>query len=77
MFDVINNSKDEIEELKLLEEYVGNIVKKLNIEKAIFNIIFVDTEEIHALNRDYRGVDHKTDVITFALDDDKKLINAL
>ena len=69
MFDIINNSKFEVEELNILEEYVKNITKKLEIEKAIFNIILVDEEEIHTLNRDYRGVDRKTDVITFALED--------
>ena len=69
MFDIINNSNFEVEELNILEEYVKNITKKLEIEKAIFNIILVDEEEIHTLNRDYRGVDRKTDVITFALED--------
>lgn len=69
MFDIINNSNFEVKELDILEEYVKNITKKLEIEKAIFNIILVDEEEIHTLNRDYRGVDRKTDVITFALED--------
>ena len=75
MFDIINNSKYVVEELEVLEEYVKNIVKKLNIEKAIFNIILIDEEEIHALNRDYRGVDRKTDVITFALEDSSSFRN--
>ena len=69
MFDIINNSNFEVKELDILEQYVKNITKKLEIEKAIFNIILVDEEEIHTLNRDYRGVDRKTDVITFALED--------
>lgn len=69
MFDIINNSELEIKELEILEKYVKNIVKKLDIEKAIFNIILVDEEEIHTLNREYRGIDRKTDVITFALED--------
>ena len=69
MFDIINNSEYVVEELEILEEYVKNIVKTLNIEKAIFNIILVDEKEIHTLNKDYRGVDRKTDVITFALED--------
>ena len=70
MFDIINNSDyDVVDELKVLEEYVLYISKKLEIEKAIFNIILVDEEEIHELNKNYRGVDRKTDVITFALED--------
>ena len=59
----------EVKELATLEQYVRNIVKKLDIEKAIFNIILVDEEEVHTLNKNYRGVDRKTDVITFALED--------
>ena len=75
MFDIINNSELEVKELDILEEYVTNIVKKLNIEEAIFNIILVDEKEIHELNKTYRGVDRKTDVITFALEDNKTFKN--
>lgn len=69
MFDIINNSKEQVEELEVLEQYVKYVVKSLKIEKTIFNLILVDREEIHTLNRDYRGVDRATDVITFALED--------
>ncbi len=34
-----------------------------------FNIIFVSNEEIQQINRDYRGLDKVTDVISFALMD--------
>ncbi|MCI6266174.1 MAG: rRNA maturation RNase YbeY [Erysipelotrichaceae bacterium] len=69
MFDIINNSGYEVAELEILEKYVKHITKKLEIEKAIFNIILVNEEEIYRLNSEYRGVDRKTDVITFALED--------
>ena len=68
MFDIINNSNYEVRELEILTKYIEHITKKLNIEKAIFNIILVDEKEIHELNKNYRGVDRKTDVITFALE---------
>ncbi len=69
MFDIIQNSKENVEELEILEKYTNHVVKTLKLENAIFNIILVDREEIHELNRDYRGVDRETDVITFALED--------
>lgn len=69
MFDIINNSSYKVEELEILKKYVEHITKKLEIEQAIFNIILVDEDEIHELNKSYRGVDRKTDVITFALED--------
>ena len=75
MFDIINNSNDQVEELEILEQYVKYVTKKLNIYQAIFNLILVDRDEIHTLNRDYRGVDRETDVITFALEDDDSFRN--
>lgn len=75
MFDIINNSGYDVEEVDKLEEYVQKITQKLDIEKAVFNIILVDEEEIHNLNKNYRGIDRKTDVITFALEDGSNFRN--
>ena len=74
MFDIINNNNKEIEEIKKLEEYLKFVVKKLDIEKAIFNIIFISNEEIHKINREYRNTDRVTDVISFALEDNKDIV---
>ena len=69
MFEMFNNSGSEVLELDILENYVKYVSKKLDIESAIFNIIMVDDEEIRELNKNYRNIDRKTDVITFALED--------
>jgi len=69
MFEIFNNSGSDVLELDILEEYVKYVTKKLKIEGAIFNIIMVDDKEIQQLNSMYRGIDKKTDVITFALED--------
>lgn len=69
MFEIFNNSEIEVLELDVLKNYVKYVSKKLDIESAIFNIILVDDEEIQELNKNYRGIDRKTDVITFALED--------
>jgi len=74
MFDIINNTNKEIEEINKLEEYLKFVVKKLDIEKAIFNIIFVSNEEIHNINKEYRNTDRVTDVISFALEDNKDIV---
>ena len=71
MYDIINNTNKEIEEINKLNKYLEFVVKKLDIEKAIFNIIFVSNEEIHKINREYRNADRITDVISFALEDNK------
>ncbi len=75
MFEIVNNSGYEVEELNTLEKYVHFVCKQEKIEKAIFDIILVDENEIHQLNLKYRGVDRKTDVITFALEDGDTLAN--
>lgn len=74
MFDIFNNTNKEIEEINLLEEYLKFAVKKLDIEKGIFNIIFVSNEEIHKINKEYRNTDRVTDVISFALEDNEDIV---
>ena len=39
----------------------------------MFNVIIIDNDSIHKINKEYRGIDRPTDVITFALEDDKKI----
>ena len=69
MFEIINNTNDDIENLDIVNKYIEFLVEKRNIENAIFNIIFVTSEEIHKINKEYRNVDRVTDVISFALED--------
>ena len=60
--------KKEFKEIKKVLK-IG--LKELNIKKVEFNIIIVDNNYIHELNKNYRGIDRETDVISFALEDDK------
>lgn len=69
MFEIINELNKEIEELKTVEELLNFVIKKENLENCVFNIIIVDNEYIHKLNKEYRGIDRPTDVISFALED--------
>ena len=73
MFEIINKTKKDIEELDYLNNYIKYIVKKLDIENAIFDIIIVDNDEIKTINSNYRGVNKVTDVISFALEDNDAL----
>lgn len=73
-FEVFNetetNLEKEIEEIKKLMDFA---CKKENLSNCEFNIIFVDQETIHEMNKTYRGVDRVTDVISFALEDNKTI----
>ena len=75
MFEIINDTNKDIEELEFLEGYIKYVSKKEKIEDAIFNIIFVTNEAIHEINKIYRGVDRVTDVISFALEDGDDIKN--
>ena len=73
MFEIFNETNEEIKELKDVE-YVLN--KAIEIEKTgtvNFNVIIVDNEYIHKLNKEYRGIDRPTDVISFALEDSEDI----
>lgn len=74
MFEIFNNTDKEIKEIEKLEKYINFIIHKLKLEKAIFNIIFVGNEEIQGINKTYRNTDRVTDVISFALEDNKDIV---
>ena len=42
----------------------------MNIDVS-FSVIIVDNEKIHEINKQYRGIDRPTDVISFALEEDE------
>lgn len=52
-----------------LYEVIAATLKEEEVSNAVFSIVFVGLEEIHALNKNYRGIDRPTDVISFALED--------
>ena len=69
--EVINNYKDDIKDMDTLKSFIDFCLKSLKLKNVLFNVIIIDNEEIHKINKDYRGVDRPTDVITFALEDNK------
>lgn len=73
---IFNNlTEEKVEEEKLLEEVLTFAMKKEKLENTSFDVIFVDNNYIHELNKNYRNIDRETDVITFALEDDDTIIN--
>ena len=74
-FEIINETKENIDELDKLKNFIKFAIKHQKIENAIINIIIVDENKIRELNKNYRNKDSVTDVISFALEDDKTFIN--
>lgn len=69
MFEIINETKEQIEELEYVEMVLNTAIEKEKVGQVSFNVIIVDNEYIHKLNKEYRKIDRPTDVITFALED--------
>jgi probable rRNA maturation factor len=68
-----NESKINIDEyIKELKRLIAYAIKHEKEKKLEFNIIFVDNEYIRKLNKKYRNIDKETDVLSFALEDNKK-----
>lgn len=69
---IFNETNEDLEkELNSLQELLEDFCKREHLNNVIFNIIVVDKDTIHSINKQYRGIDRETDVISFALEDDK------
>ncbi len=69
--EVFNLTDEKIDELDKLKEFLINVSNDEKLGNVIFNVIIVDNNKIKEINRDYRNIDRETDVISFALEDDK------
>ena len=74
MIVTLENNQTEItipEELEeTLKKAMDIVARKENLtDNTEVDITIVNNEEIHTLNRDYRGIDRPTDVLSFALDE--------
>ncbi len=58
----------------IIEKVINKALEIEGLKKASCSIIIVDNSYIHKLNKEYRGIDRVTDVISFALEDDKSMI---
>ena len=72
--EIFNQTDEEISELETVKDVLNYAIKKENLENVIFNVIIVDNNYLHELNKNYRHIDRETDVITFALEDEKDMV---
>lgn len=72
--EVFVQVKEEIKELETVEKVLYSAIEKEKLENVSFNLIIVDNDYIHELNKTYRNIDRETDVITFALEDEDTLV---
>lgn len=72
--EIFNQIGEDIPELETVRKVLLSAIEKEKLEGVNFNLIIVNNEYIHELNKNYRNIDRETDVITFALEDDDTII---
>lgn len=71
--EIINEYSKDIKYLDVMQDFINYCINKLKLQNVMFNVIIVSDEEIHKINKTYRNIDRPTDVITFALEDNKQI----
>ena len=72
---IFNQTNEKLDkELDELKDMLSDFCKREDLGNVIFNIIIIDNRTIHKINKEYRDKDAPTDVISFALEDDKTVI---
>ena len=81
----MNNSYEIIDDYgynnyDYINDVIDHVIEKFKLNNTIFDIIFIDDDKMHEMNKLYRGIDRTTDVLSFALNDNKHIdtvINSL
>ena len=69
MFEIFNELDYEISETSDMKKVLEIAIKEEELNDVEFNVILVDNNYIHELNKNYRKIDRETDVISFAFED--------
>lgn len=73
-YEIFNETEHDLtKEMDKLYELLEFALKREKLENVEFNVIFVDSNTIHEINKNYRKVDRVTDVISFALEDNETI----
>lgn len=70
------NEYPNINEQEIIE-YFGYLQAKTNNNQKAITLVFLDTESVHNLNNEFRGIDRPTDVLTFVEDSEDYLGDVL
>ncbi len=71
--EIINQTNEKVDK-ESLKKIVDYTLAKEQVKNGVLNVIIIDNDMIHKLNKEYRGIDRPTDVISFALEDDDTFI---
>ena len=66
---ILQNRQSHPVKLTLLRRAITRLLQAEGHARAEVSVVLTDDAEVHAMNRDYRGMDKPTDVLSFALTD--------
>lgn len=61
------------EDYEYLDKVIKTTLKHEKVSEANFSIVFINDETMQKLNFTYRGINHSTDVLSFAFEDNEYL----
>jgi probable rRNA maturation factor len=67
-YSLINKQRKHAIERKTLRPFLSALVQDLNVADCSFSIVFITDEMMRQYNRQYRGFDKPTDVLSFPND---------
>ncbi len=70
----ITNEYGYEKDYSYLNSVIERTLKYEKVKNATFSIVFVDNEKIQYLNKNYRNIDRITDVISFAFEDNERIV---
>ena len=68
MKDYIFNTTNEKIDTSEMDKVINFACKKMDVINPLLNIVLVDNKKIQEINKEYRGKDAVTDVISFAFE---------
>lgn len=72
-FNIYNETTYNLKkEAKVIKSMLKHMIRYEKLKHIYFNVIIVDNPYIHKINKEYRNIDRETDVISFALEDEKR-----
>lgn len=66
----LSNLTDEKVDTTNMERVIDEVSRELKVKNGLVSFVFVDNKKIREINKEYRGIDRETDVISFAFMDE-------
>ena len=72
-YEILNDSGIDVD-TSILPKVIDKTLKMEKVKSSTFSIVLIDDEKMHEMNKLYRGIDRSTDVLSFAFEDNEKMV---